>query len=450
MYLTLLLLCTIFAVQWGGANGVVYAPVCAVANGKQGKCKLLDGCNWVKNGKTCVAIVGEPTADNIGTNLGLGGTPNDEGSHLILHVGPHKTGTSHVQSFINTNAPWIRKTLGIHVAQGLETVGQTLAMKDYASKGVPFALHDHFPGGATQKIPKVGTERASALLDALKTDLSNGGTFLVSAEVFDAVSPAVLEQLASLASRTSFVAVHRFSANVLRSNWEQMCKKTLTNPKAFSAHLVQPALTHQGDAAGKLLDRLHEAASSREQDRVVAVSFDHLADEGDFGLPVFLLCNVSLVTATTWVECKDLVMAKYAEAHYFKFESPPPAMFDVIRLARHAATLLGCSSLDLPDRWYQKKKTPDQIQRLKLAHSLAANLPSTCDGIHQDVGRKTTESLLDSLSAEASKTWAQRTGALLPAHHPVSPICLVEETKLNVTHWKEISALLQDCQRRIE
>lgn len=401
MYLTLLLLCTLFAVQWGvGANGV--------------------------------------------------GTPNDVGGHLILHVGPHKTGSSHVQNFIHTNAPWIQKTLGIHVEQGFEPVTRTLAMEDYASKGVPFVLHDEFPGGATQNVQKVGREKTKALLHSLKTNLSNGGTFLVSAEGFDAVSPAVLEQLASMASRTSFVAVHRFFANVLRSNWEQMCKFTMTNPKAFSAHLVQPALTHQGDAAGKLLDRLHEAASSREQDRVVAVSFDYLADEGEFGLPVFLLCNVSLVTATTWVECKDLVMAKYAEGHHAKYESPPPAVFDVIRLARHAATLLGCSSLDLPNRWYQRHKTPDQKQRLKLVYSLAANLPSTCDGIHEDVGRKTTESLLDSLSAEASKTWAQRTGALLPAHPPVSPICLVEETKLNVTHWKEISTLLQDCQRRIE
>ena len=40
------------------------------------------------------------------------------GGRLVVHVGPHKTGTSSTQYFLVQNAAWLNETYGIKVSNG--------------------------------------------------------------------------------------------------------------------------------------------------------------------------------------------------------------------------------------------------------------------------------------------------------------------------------------------
>ena len=63
--------------------------------------------------------VGVGSGNEVGVGGGVGGLAGGVvvGGRLVIHVGPHKTGTSSTQYFLVQNVAWLNKTYGIQVSR---------------------------------------------------------------------------------------------------------------------------------------------------------------------------------------------------------------------------------------------------------------------------------------------------------------------------------------------
>lgn len=345
---------------------------------------------------------------------------NTTAGHLVVHMGPHKTGTSTLQNFLITEQKFISETLRVHVgAEGGAKHGAIIAntMEKQANSAGEFN---------PQYVNPLECER---LLEQIRGWLLAGGTVVLSAERFDSVSVEVLLRLAGLgASETTFVHVHRATANWLRSGWMQGVKNS-RNPTSFLQYLVQPlSLEYQGS----LFDRLDEA-QRRSGERVNVVG---IAYEGT-NMVSFVLCEAALrLAGDSLSECRAQ-LASRPQVNMLKNISPPPANVDVVRLARHAAVLLKCN-------------LPIVTASSKLVFEVAEQLPLTCSDTRRasEAGTPTpkcAETALVEFQRASDRSWYERTGVTPPEVDVCPEVCLVDETRLTDAHWKTIRELLQGC-----
>ena len=147
--------------------------------------------------------------------------------------------------------------------------------------------------------------------------------------------------------------------------------------------------------------------------------------------PATLICEVALGLAGAAPQaCRSSVAA--APSHDTAANvSPPPTAIDTVRLARHLSTILGCKPLKRLNALNKK------------VQAVATQLPCTCDGIPANESPKTP---LSELALALDTSWLARVGSdVTPVHSTKSIICVVDEQKLESSHWSAIKTLLDGC-----
>ena len=363
------------------------------------------------------------------------------GGRLVLHVGPHKTGTTSTQAFLIEHSEWLHDTFGVHIAAGhrLSRVGAIMRQKLGAF--VPNTLiarqdaRSHDSGLSSESaanVRLVSEKHYIAVTSEIARWCGENATVLMSSEDFSGLRGSAWFSLTQLCSEITFVMAHRDEAAWARSTWS--FHENMNKPRSFGAFLVDEAPRRWAQGT-ELLDELERVASGASN--VVGVSFELLVQENS-SMPSFLVCNATLrLTGQPYSDCRTAFSA-------FKVLNENPSLknqeilLEVHRLAR-AAWLLQppCSAV-------RSSKAQEELPRIdeQLAASVGAALPKSCAKL--STSRQST-SLLTAMARSSGAEWYRRTGARQPEDAPSKAICVVDESAMTREHWKMITGLLPGC-----
>lgn len=328
--------------------------------------------------------------------------------HLVVHIGPHKTGTTTFQSFLANNADWIglAPQLGGHLAvprsmkhaKSIATFAHTLETiitpwkKSTKAKYIDHKLYENI---------RADTERG----------LAAGKTVILSAEYFDEASVELLKAISSVvkARKTTFVIVHRELIDWMRSLWAQQNKRS-TSPTSLQKFLQTPY------SISKIAERMLSIGGTTT---VIGAFFEYLHEHE--GLAAFILCNVSQSPSPpddhAWHRCKDAVHDRENAQGHGSVEnvSPSAAIIETVRLAAHAATSLGRHPTLTADR---------DATRVGLVFD---QLPQKCIALSTDK--------LHAAAVADARSFFEITRAHPPAGWPKKTTCIINETALEKKHW---------------
>lgn len=163
-------------------------------------------------------------------------------TRFVLHIGPHKTGTSYVQKQLAENRGMLMQA-GVHYPQTGVTV-------QWGHHGVPAELLRH---------------GVSASLGRILEESAGRDCVLLSSENFDRLGDAEVAALAGqLRGRpVTLVYVHRGAERLLLSNWQENVKHgdPTTWSDHFLAHFARPQRSEILNPC-RLLDRYRETLSA--------------------------------------------------------------------------------------------------------------------------------------------------------------------------------------------
>ena len=361
------------------------------------------------------------------------------GGRLVLHVGPHKTGTTSTQAFLIEHSEWLLNSFGIHVAAGhrLSRVGAIMRQKLGAF--VPNTLiarqdarahDDGLKLESAANVRLVSEKHYIAVTSEIARWCGENATVLMSSEDFSGLHGSAWFSLTQLCSDITLVMAHRDEAAWARSTWG--FHENMKKPRSFGAFLVDegPRRWAQGT---ELLDELERVAGGASN--VVGVSFELLVQENT-SMPSFLVCNATLrFSGQPYSDCQRAF-------RNFKVLNENPSLnnqeiiLEVHRLARAAWLLKApCSAM-------HSSSAPEEMPRIdeKLAASIGAALPKTCA-----TTTGSSASLLTAMARASGVEWYRRTGARQPRDTPSKAICVVDEGAMTRDHWKLISGLLREC-----
>ncbi len=363
------------------------------------------------------------------------------GPRLVLHVGPHKTGSSSVQKFLDTAGEWLDAELGVRYS-GFGSKNGKVFGAQFANTLMSRLGKDADDGGCASlknALFVVGDEAFENMTRAIAAELAapRNATLVLSAEALDRLPARGWRWLSDWARRDGFAlaaaVLHRDESSRLRAEWGEHAKqtalaqggsgaKTGRSPPSLGAFALTDPDCFQSDAA--LLARL-EAALGREN--VFAASYDRLL-ERNATAPAFVVCNATLeLGGAPFRACARAVDARARELPRIN-SSPLPAAIDVVRLARAAEGVRDSLDAAAGARCERRRAKLSPFEPAVVL--VAQALPQTCGHFG---------SLFDAEQA----LWFRRTGAPRPesalAGHD---FCLVDEARLEAEHWTRIRALL--------
>ncbi|CAE7734476.1 unnamed protein product [Symbiodinium sp. CCMP2592] len=247
-----------------------------------------------------------------------------KGPRLIVHVGPHKTGTTALQEFLMNNRGWLRKKWGV-------AVGYTGGPKNAAySMAIP--LHNHVANSSRLNFSALPATIREAF-EFLESAVNSSEVVVLSSEAFSTFTNETWGLFRSqlvTKSCLSAVVLHRDAPRWIAAVWSQKNKRT-SNPTALPSEFAKlgnrtPDAHGDSDPQMQLLNTLKESFP-----HVAAASYDYLS-EVNCSVAAFLVCNVSLgLTGREWARCRDLANDRSTTRSN---KSPPHAAIDVVRLAR--------------------------------------------------------------------------------------------------------------------
>ncbi|CAE7264482.1 unnamed protein product [Symbiodinium natans] len=352
-----------------------------------------------------------------------------KGPRLIIHVGPHQTGTASLQTFLVEKASWLESEYGISVGLSKAQAGHEMAQLIQAEVGERTEGCSHI---SMKKRPN----RLAEALKEVNSVLEQSAKVILSSEDFSCFRDKHWKYLFSRLNvddscRTAVVA-HREAITWLTSWWLEMSKQT-SEPLSWMSWVSDFAGKRQGDAHGdtdpqlQLLNGLEDAFP----EAVEAVSYDYL-QEVNCSMAAYIVCNVTLRrSGPSWTKCKSKVNRKTSVSHN---ESPPHAAVDVVDLARElyqAKQVLKASECVVPWAKFAKNAPVDLVPSAEAVIDVAKLLPKDCQSHF-------------GLFVSETDDWFSRTGAQRPSSQPKLQ-CRVDRRKLKAPHWRVINALLPDC-----
>ena len=344
---------------------------------------------------------------------------------LVIHVGPHKTGTSSAQTFLVEHAAWVYSRFGVRIGAAHDPGQPKLGCIIPNTILHRNASLVHLGGRSIVNKRFVSEKQYGQIMSEIRTWCDEGQTVLLSSEDFSGFEAADYAPLKALCSDISIVHAHREESGWVRSTWG--FHEEAAAPKSLGAFLVDEHPRRWANGVD-LLDRIEAAVGPKN---TIGVSYEVLLEER-VQLQEFLVCNATMqFTGAKFTECHHAFSA-FEEVHENPSSSLKSIALDVHRLAR-AAWLLHppCTS-------------QNDIPRIKdtAIEAVALMLPTTCSAD----GTRTSRSILAAISRGAAAEWYYRTGARSPKTlTSLKPICLVDESLLTRRHWESIRNLIPPC-----
>ena len=338
-------------------------------------------------------------------------------ARLIMHVGPHKVASTSTQSFLVSNAGWLREQFNVTIAATHGTKEGAWIANTYLARS----------GYSSPNLAYVNESQAQRLIESMAKYLLLHPV-LLSAEDFEPLSVDGWRMLrsdinAATGAHVEMVAVmaHRNAADRLVSSWRQ---DTYGDERIGEYVMGDSQVTRTFKDDVGTLRTLHTAFG---QSNVLGVSLELLGEENTT-LAAFLVCNASLnLVGAAWTVC-DRIVANRSEG-VVKSQSLPLLLYETARLARLAARVSSsCNG------------TSDLIPINELNASLLKEVSSVLP--HSRCASETDNppctSRLCELAEGATTTWFNLSGARRP-HLPTGRVqCLVDESKLTQAHWNAL------------
>mmetsp|Transcript_50397 Transcript_50397/g.114393 ORF Transcript_50397/g.114393 Transcript_50397/m.114393 type:complete len:402 (+) Transcript_50397:167-1372(+) len=338
--------------------------------------------------------------------------PRNDAARLIVHVGPHKTGTTSVQHVLFRNKYLIFDKLHVRVGASQRPQEGTFVAATIENRTHPETRKDYIN-------KYVDENRVNFVLRKIRGWLDAGETVVISSETFDQVSTETLVTVAGWCNSTTFVHAHRAIVDEMHSIWSQI-GKSRSNPRSFEDFLVRET---DGINFLDYMDRLEEV-QQRFDPGVVEIR--GTAYEGAHMIE-FVLCDVALshLESSQRAACKAFVQ-DFEVLHSNR--SPSGAAIDVVRLSRNAALVLGCEAPTI------NALSPEVAE-------VAKKLP-----LVSFTGDCTSH--LDYLQAAYDRAFFARTGIAPPERAPcLNHMDFVNESALTSQHWSLIQGLLVECSK---
>ncbi|CAE7220473.1 rplV [Symbiodinium sp. CCMP2592] len=358
-----------------------------------------------------------------------------KGPRLVVHVGPHKTGTSAFQYFLMSNEAWLQNRWGVSLGfrGNPKATGRDIA-RPILNSDCAELTDGKAPG---QKRTRQELKKA---FDYTKSKLESSSIVLLSSEAFSIFSSDDWECFSHFMGNgtcLSAVVLHRDTANWMASDYAETTKNT-SIPQTFAHYQTKifgrkPDKNGETDKQLQLLSILEEKFSQH----VVAASYDYLKEE-HCSVAAFVICNASLrMTGQSWKECRDSIDSRSTAAHNL---SPPRAAIDVVVLAKTAYEMkraLRQNGAAPCKPWPVVKQTPHVPKGTLISSSpavleAAKQLPLRCESMNATFRKATDE-------------WFARTKARRPRMAPSKPMCRLDVDNFGAEHWRVIFKLLPDC-----
>ncbi|CAK9049613.1 unnamed protein product [Durusdinium trenchii] len=297
---------------------------------------------------------------------------------LVVHIGPHKTGTTTFQTFLIKNAEWLWKEYGISVAanEGVKAaayIPSTIRQQHGLQHNPKFAD----PKKMQELFQTIGTMPANSPVILSSEEFSTLGT----AEWNDFKSQIAIQKRC-----VSIVVVHRRGLNLRASIWNEVNKNSIS-PDSFLISLLRRNGGEE-EFQLKVLDTVRSIADSVE-----GVSYEYLR-EANYSIASFTVCNATLrLEGSKWELCKTSVELRMPG---IQNPSAPPAAFDVVRLAyglytrQKAANYPRC-----------RKKFAVRAYKNSAVLRVAEQMPTLCGSLNEAF-------------SHVDELWYNRTGALKP------------------------------------
>ena len=338
---------------------------------------------------------------------------------LVIHAGPHKTGTTSLQYFLAQHGGWLSSQVGVFAAvpwvDGGAGRGPFPAARRDRGPSQAFAkwnAHlanteikrwnggDQQPGNPNfqgDESVKVASDTRAALRLWASGSVPGVEAAVISAEDFSLLGSDGWEALAREFTRdwdVRVVVVHRHPVDRLQSVWFQS-QRTSSDPVDFLAFLgmrrVDPDPRDPAFDVG-LVDRVESAGL-----KVHGVSYERAkACGGAAGVASFVVCNASLgLEGGAWTKCDAAIQEKVADDGKVKNVSPPETSIPLVLRLREVwerERMLGRRRC---------KDTFDITAANPKIDALAAAMPTQCVDV-------------DKLYAEADQAFFDRARALEP------------------------------------
>ncbi|CAE7591541.1 unnamed protein product, partial [Symbiodinium sp. CCMP2456] len=349
------------------------------------------------------------------------------GPRLILHVGPHKTGTTAFQEFLIKHADWLKEEFGV-------TVGFREAKEGAGKLNHIMSKYRQLKGIIHSKAEIL--KRLEVAVRFTKADLQRSSLVLVSAEgysQFDAEMWTFFKTLFDADVCFSVVALHREPTSWIASMWVQISKMSSTNLQTWKSFLAAIAGAATPDEHGDtdLQLQLLNTLTAQFPDAVDAASYEYLK-EVNCSIAAYVICNATLRrTGQSWVNCRDTLNGKSAKS---KNTSPPHAAVDVTILARNfylAKQAMNATACKKPWPDFTAGSEGAVIPSEPAVMEVAKQMPLVCED-------------MDGLFEPQTAAWFARTAAQRPQRGS-QPICTVDIARLAPTHWQLIGKLVRDC-----
>ncbi|OLQ04643.1 hypothetical protein AK812_SmicGene12234 [Symbiodinium microadriaticum] len=356
------------------------------------------------------------------------------GPKLILHVGPYKTGTTALQSYLRAHGDWLQDAMGITVPFPTGVRKWALELSDLVRAKLD---PSRVPG------TKFNETKLQKWIMFFKNTMKGSSEVIVSSEKFALFNETDWGYLLSLLhpgvdkACISVVVAHRDPEAWMTSRWLQQ-NKHKTNPQSWASKLTEILSSRVPNSFGFAGEQLYilDVLNAVFPGALDAVSYDYLR-EANCSLAAFVICNSTLRRkGPAWRECKKAIEARSVKEE--TNTSPPPAAVEVTILARSLYEAKQAQGQRCNWTWPRNLFTKNNTSREAVtAHmfevmEVAEHMPVTCAAMG------------DIFKAEVDE-WFARTGALRPTSSYRKPICHIDERQLEVRHWRRIDKLLHGC-----
>uniref|UniRef100_A0A6U9R651 Sulfotransferase domain-containing protein n=1 Tax=Zooxanthella nutricula TaxID=1333877 RepID=A0A6U9R651_9DINO len=351
----------------------------------------------------------------------------DGRSRLVLHVGPHKTGTSSLQVFMTSHSEQLQAKLGLKVLAGWDPKAGCAAKVMWCDSPLP--VQDTARPGYSQKLrglpmemPECAVGHEKIMPELMATMREPGSIGLLSAEALSRCTAAKFAEIRRMGEELGFevsvVLLHRDEASWYQSQWSELNKRKLC-PDPF--HLLAPFW----DVHNDLLDRVYSAF---HPSCVRLTSYDWLREQ-QMPIEVYVICNATLqLQGEPWQLCDRTVGDTVRQQPHTNI-AHPPLLFDVVRLAYAQHQVL--QSLNLCGGSAPKLRSP-----LEIAPGEFSDLMDKLPKRHVAWGN---------VFRASTERWFNRTNAQRPTAGHTKGIFLVDEAALTQKHMAAIRENVLRC-----
>eukprot|EP00438_Fugacium_kawagutii_P026045 Skav215417 [mRNA] locus=scaffold356:440717:448767:- [translate_table: standard] len=282
--------------------------------------------------------------------------------HLVMHIGPHKTGSSAVQTFLLEKRSFLAESFGIFT-------GTFLYPKDPNKLGS--ALREVRSNSMMSiKVQKRLKSIAEKILQDVNSRLGKQDIVLSSEtlSLWDWQWETLKSRLADSGRCMRLVMVHRRESDQMVSQFAQWEKYSAV-PVSFGSFLLYDGpegLQFNSNSEYFTPDyqvRMWKRASAAAG--AVGVSYEYLK-ESNFSFAAFLICNATLGReGPSWKKCVASIMREESTFDSRTNVSPLPIVLDLVRLAQGFQLQNGCTTTNI-------NKTSEEVKQV------AEQMPTAC------------------------------------------------------------------------